>query len=127
MARGPAVRFAGELAALIGQVEIVGIDPSLAGVEEREGVSRLVAGGVIPFVGGSFLGVALSGGVEEQDLREAARVVAPLGRVVVLGGSDGAVETLRRIGLSVLLDEEGVVVARREQPETLPLVTLRGP
>ncbi len=121
------VRLAGELAALIGGVEIVGVDTSLLVEEEVESVSRLVTGREIPFFPGSFLGAVLSGDVVEEDLIEAARVVAPAGRVVVLDGFGEAKEILKGLGLSVLLDKEGVLVARREQTEPLPLVTLRGP
>jgi uncharacterized protein YbaR (Trm112 family) len=123
---GPVVRFAGHLAALIGQVEVVGMDFSLLEEEEAEGVSRLVSGPQIPFFPGSFRGAVLSGEVGDQDLAEAARVVAPPGRVVILDGPEEAKETLEGLGLSVLLDEDGVVVAGRGQSETLPLVTLRG-
>lgn len=125
--RGPVSRLAGELAALISGVEVVGIDPSLLDEEEGESVSRLMAGREIPFFPGSFLGVALSGDVVEEDLNEAARVVVPSGRVVVLDGPPEAEEVLKGFGFSVLLDEEEVLVARREQGEPLPLVTLRGP
>ncbi len=125
--KGPVVRLAGELAALIGEVEVVCIDPSLLDEEEGESVSRLMAGRKIPFFPGSFLGVVLSGDVGVEDLTQAARVVVPSGRVVVLDGFPEAKETLKELGLSVLLDEERVLVARRERGETLPLVTLRGP
>ena len=125
--KGPVARLAGELAALIGEVEVVGMDPSLLDEEEGGSVSRLVAGQEIPFFPGSFLGVVLSGDVGGEALAEAARVVTPSGRVVVLDGLGEAKETLKGLGLSVLLDDEGVLVARREQSETLPLVTLRGP
>jgi hypothetical protein len=86
-----------------------------------------MAGPELPFRPESFLGVVLSGSVGRKILTDAARVVASSGRVVVMGGSREAKETLMGLGLSVLLDEEGVLVARQDRMQTLPLVTLRGP
>jgi len=124
--KGPAARFAAGLAELIGGVEVVGLEPNLIGEKESEGVSRMVADSRIPFFSGSFRGILLSGETGERDLDEAARVVAPLGRVVVLEAPPEAFRWVEALGLKVLLREEGVLVAQQEQTETLPLVTLRG-
>jgi hypothetical protein len=86
----------------------------------------MVADSRIPFFSGSFRGILLSGETGERDLDEAARVVAPLGRVVVLEAPPEAFRWVEALGLKVLLREEGVLVAQQEQTETLPLVTLRG-
>jgi uncharacterized protein YbaR (Trm112 family) len=127
LVQGPAAGLGKALSTLIGGVEVVGVHSSLVDDEEEEGLSRLLLGPTIPFFPSSFRGVALSGEFGEEKLKEAARVVAPGGRVVVLNGSPGTKERLLSLGMSVLLEEEGTVVARREKGGTLPLVTLRGP
>jgi hypothetical protein len=108
-------------------VEVVGVHPSLVNAEEEEGLSRLLFGPTIPFFPSSFRGVALSGEAGKDELREAVRVVAPGGRVVVLNGGPGTKEQLLTLGMSVLLEEEGTVVARREKGGNPTLVTLRRP
>jgi hypothetical protein len=124
--RGPAARHAGALADLISQVEVVAVDSGLHTASEREGVSRFVMGARIPFFSDSFRGVLLDGRVGEVDLEEAARVVVPSGRVVVLHRVGSPSEALKALGLSVILEAEGVVVAERKREASRPLVTLRG-
>ena len=124
--QGPVSRYAGALAGLVGGIEVVAMDPGGMGREEAEGVSRMVATTGIPFFSGSFRGVMISGGVRERDLDEAARVVAPRSRVVVLDGFQGAGEYLKALGLQVLLDKDGVLVAQSNQADAQPLITLRG-
>ena len=123
---GPATRHSEALAALIGGIEVVAIDQGGIVHGESEGVSRMVASTGIPFFSGSFRGVLVSGELCERDLEEAARVVAAPGRVVVLEGFPGAKEHLGALGLKVLLDEDGVLVAQSNQAEAHPLITLRG-
>ena len=123
---GPAVRQAGALADLIQGVEVVGVDTSLMGEAEREGVSRMVAHPRIPFFNASLRGVLLSGEVGILEVEEAARVVALQGRVVVLESPPQARERLEGLGLKVILEQEGVLVAFRERWEAVPLVPLRG-
>jgi hypothetical protein len=107
---------------------VVAMAPELGGVPEEEGVSRLAGRGPIPFSSGSFRGVVLSGEVGVADLEEGCRVLAPLSRLVILGGDPEAVARVRSLGLSVLLDQDGVVVARREGVAApSPLIPLRGP
>jgi uncharacterized protein YbaR (Trm112 family) len=124
--KGPAARYAAGLAELIPMVEVVGLESALIGDQESEGVSRMIAQLRIPFFSGSFMGILLSGEVTDRDLDEAARVVAPLGRVVVLDASPEAGLRAEALGLKILLEEEGVLVAQHEQTGSPPLVTLRG-
>jgi len=123
---GPAARFAGGVSRLIGGVEVVGIHPALEGVEEEEGVSRIRARGILPFMPASFRGVLLSGGVENPLLAEAFRVVSPGGRVVIFDPRPENVSWVEEAGATILLREAGVLVARQEEVDTQPLVTLRG-
>jgi uncharacterized protein YbaR (Trm112 family) len=127
LVQGPAAGMGKALSALIGGVEVVGVHSSLVDADEEEGLSRLLLGPTIPFFPSSFIGVALSGEVGEDWVKEAARVVAPGSRVVVLNGGSETKEQLLSLGMSVLLEEEGTVVARREKGGNPPLVTLRGP
>ena len=126
--KGPAARFGKALAGLVEHVEVVAMAPELGGVPEEEGVSRLAGRGRIPFYSGSFRGVVLSGEAGVADLEEGCRVLAPLSRLVILGGGPEAVARVRSLGLSVLLDQDGVLVARREGVAApSPLIPLRGP
>jgi hypothetical protein len=124
--KGPAARFSTGLAELIGGVEVVGLESDLIGAQESEGVSRMVSHPRIPFFSSSFMGILLSGKVGDQDLEEAARVVVPSGRVVVIDDSADAGSQMEALGLKVIFQEEGVLVAQRERTRSLPLVTLRG-
>jgi hypothetical protein len=123
---GPAARRAGEVARLVGGIEVVGMDPVLREDPEAEGVSRLVFRPGIPFFSGTLRAVLLSGTVGERELGESARVLAPTGRVVVLGASSKARERLEKDGLRIILEEDGVLVAERMGVGAEPLVTLRG-
>lgn len=123
---GPASRHSKALSNLVGGIEVVALDGGGIHQEESEGVSRMVASARIPFFSRSFLGVLVSGEIGDGDLEEAARVVAPSGRVVVLQGPPGAGEYLTALGFEVILDDGGVLVAASNQGEAQPLITLRG-
>jgi uncharacterized protein YbaR (Trm112 family) len=124
--QGPAARHAEKLVELIGGVEIVSMYGGLAGRDEVEGVSRIVAEPRIPFFSDIFRGILLSGVVTEGDLEEAARVVAPSNRMVVLEATPDACEKVSALELKVLLYEAGNLVAQKEGSGSPPLVTLRG-
>ena len=124
--KGPAARFAAGIAELIGGVEVVGLESGLSGEQESEGVSRMVAYPRIPFFSDTFKGILLSGETGDRDLEEAARVVAPSGRVVVLDASPELSQRVEALGLKILLQEDGVLVAQHQQIRFRPLVTLRG-
>lgn len=126
LVKGPAARYAGDLSTLIGQVEVVGSDAGLSVDEEAEGVSRMVAYPTFPFFSGTFRGVLLSGESTDRDLHEAVRVVVHQGRVVLLGAPPEGGQKLEALGLRVLLDEGGVLVAQKEEQDSVPLVSLRG-
>jgi len=127
LVKGPAASLAGGLAALVGGVEVVAMDPSLRFSAEEEGVSRMVARPGLPFFSGSLRGVLLSGAMEDHDIREAVRVLVPRGRVAVMGAPPEARSRLEEEGTRILLHEEGVVVGERLGPPGGQLVTLRGP
>ena len=110
---GPVARMADPLADLLDDIEVVAISALLRGRPEREGVSRIVAGPGLPFYDRTLRGVALSGEASARWLDEAARVVAPMGRVVVLDAPAGALDRLGAAGLEPVLDEDGIAVASR--------------
>jgi uncharacterized protein YbaR (Trm112 family) len=124
--KGPAARHGKALAELIGQVEVVVMNPALHEAKEEEGVSRVLGRGRIPFYSGSFRGVVLSGDVGEMDVEEGCRVVAPLSRLVILGAGPEMTARVRALGLSVLLEQAGILAAAREGPSPSPLIPLRG-
>jgi hypothetical protein len=113
---GPVAAHAHALAALIPELEVAAVSGASRGEAERVGVSRMVSAPGLAFHSGSLRAVALSGEGAEALLEEAARVVVPAGRVVLLGGSPAAAERTRSAGLHVVLDSGGVVVAERLGP-----------
>lgn len=110
---GSPARHAGGLAERIEGVEIVALDADMARWPEIPGVSRMAAGPGIPLFDRTLRGVAVDGALGERWLVEAARVVAPLGRVVVQDAPDGVEGILVASGLRVLATEAGTVVAAR--------------
>lgn len=102
------------LAEMLEEVEVVGVHPGLHERDEIPGVSRIAAHAGLPFYDRMVQGVALDGVAAEVMLEEAARVVTPGGRLVVLEPSPSVRDRLGRGGLTPVLDEEGVVVMERE-------------
>ncbi|HET9982695.1 MAG TPA: Trm112 family protein [Longimicrobiales bacterium] len=107
---GPAARHASAIAALVEEAEVVGIDAGLAAWPEEAGVSRMAATG-LPFFDRTLRGVALSGDAAAALLEEGARVLNPMGRLVVEGAPADAEARIRGAGLRVLAQEGGTVVA----------------
>ena len=125
---GPAARHGKALADRIEHIEVVLVAPGLGGASEEDGVSRLAVKGRIPFHSGSFRGVVLSGETEVAEVEEACRVLAPQSRLVILGGGPETAVRVRSLGLSVLVEQEGVLAARREGVVAASsLIPLRGP
>lgn len=111
---GPAARLAPGIASIIDRgIEVVALDAALEGWSEEAGVSRLAAAGRLPFHDRSMRAVALSGEAAAHWVDEAARVVAPLGRVVVQDAGPDAAERLEALGLQPLAQEAGTIVAVR--------------
>lgn len=109
---GPA-RHGESVAALCEGVHLVGVDPDLRLWPEKPGVSRLMAAPGMPFFGSSLRAVAVDGRLGARWLEEAARVVVPKGRVVVVRAPDDTEDVVRAAGLTVLASEAGTVVAAR--------------
>jgi hypothetical protein len=118
---GPGARHAAAVHALVPELEVIAVSdavppadsapPADVGAPEP-GVSRVLASGAgLPFRGG-LRAAALTGGADEARLREGLRVLAPGARLVVDPAPAETAERLRGLGAEVLLEEDGVVVAR---------------
>jgi len=110
---GAPARHAEALAGAIEGVHVLGVDPDLAGWPEVPGVSRAMAGPGLPVFSRALRGVAVDGRLGAGMLAEAARVVARLGRVVVVQAGPETRAAMEDAGLRVLADEAGTVVAAR--------------
>jgi uncharacterized protein YbaR (Trm112 family) len=111
---GPAALRAGDIAEIIGDVEVVAMCPVLRHQPERDGVSRIVSGPGFPFFSGTFRGVVQGEKKSGREVEEGARVTAPLARLVILTAPGGARSRLEELGFRILLWEEGVLVAQRQ-------------
>jgi uncharacterized protein YbaR (Trm112 family) len=114
---GPGAELAPGIAALVPGAEVVALTRALIAAGDEPGVSRVAGGPGIPFRDGRLRGVALTGpAAAETPPEEALRAVAPGTRVVLDPAPEGAADALRAAGAEVLLEQEGVVVARRPTP-----------
>lgn len=122
---GPGAALAGRMAALVDGVEVIAVSP-VPTASDAPGVSAVAAGAVLPFRDRVLMGAALTGSASTETLAEALRVLRPGARLVVTRAGDGAGEWLRGAGAGVLLEQEGVVVARAPgQPVQLRLNAVR--
>jgi uncharacterized protein YbaR (Trm112 family) len=110
---GEAARYASVVAAALGEVQVVAIDPDLRYWPELPRISRIAAAPGLPFFDSTLRAVAVDGRLERSSLSEAARVVSPGGRVVVVRAPVGASAELEEEGLRLLASEEETVVAVR--------------
>jgi uncharacterized protein YbaR (Trm112 family) len=104
---------AATVAHMVPGLEVVAAWPALATEAESEGVSRVAVAEVLPLRSATMRGVALTDAGSEALLAEAARVVAPRGRVVVFNGSADIAERLEEAGLRVLARDVRATVAMR--------------
>jgi uncharacterized protein YbaR (Trm112 family) len=110
---GRAAELAPRLAARVEHLEVIAADAALASEPERPGVTRIAVGRRLPFYDRSLRGVVLSDGAPDTLLVEGARVLAPLGRLVLEGAPAGARARVEELGLKPLAEEGGVLVAVR--------------
>ncbi len=113
---GDAWVWARGLAKLLEDIEWVTAAPGARGLEEHEGVSRVVATPErLPFFGGTFRGVVLES-EGAGAVTEAARILAPGARAVILDPEEGTRERLAEAGLEILAADASALVARRAVP-----------
>lgn len=113
---GPGANLAPAVAALVPEVEVVALGSPPPESAAGPGVSRVAAGAGLPFRDRGVRGVALTGGAGGERLREALRVTLPGGRIVVDPAGPETAERLRAAGAELLLEQEGIVVARAARP-----------
>ena len=113
---GPVAAHATALAAMIPELEVAAVDAALRDQPERAGVSRMISAPGLAFMSGSLRAVALSGAGADALLEEAARVVVPEGRVVLVGASSDARDRAKAVGLHVIGAQDDVLVAERFGP-----------
>ena len=110
---GPGAELAPGIAALVPGLQVVAFTERPIAEEGTPTVSRVAGGPSIPFRGGMLRGVALTGGAGEPGVAEALRVLAPGARLVVDPAPQGTAEELRGLGAEVILEQDGVVVAKK--------------
>lgn len=110
---GAPAALAGALTEAVEDLQVVAIDPDAHGWSERPAVSRLASRPGLPFFGRALRGVVVDGRLGPAILFEAARVTAPMSRVVVSYAGQEARKVLRRAGLEILAEEGETVVAVR--------------
>ena len=113
---GGGSELANSIRALVPEIEFARV----AGTEDAQPQSHdsnlILADRGVPLRGGTVRGVALASGADAALLAEAARVVAPGGRVVVEGVEGSGPEVRGRAaaaGLDILLEDAGTLVAAR--------------
>ncbi|HET7228642.1 MAG TPA: Trm112 family protein, partial [Longimicrobium sp.] len=110
---GPAAALAGELSALLPELEVVALADGPSDSDVQPGVTHMAgAAERLPFRGGKLRGVALTGGANLAALAEGVRVLQTGARLVVENAAPGTADALGRLGAQVMLDQEGTVVAR---------------
>lgn len=110
---GDAASWAGDVARAAPEIEVVAAGPRVVSAE-AERVSRVRISDALPFFTGRIRGVALDGDAASgRWLPEAARVLAPRHRVVVLDPPDDARERFAAVGLETVVEGPGMLVASR--------------
>jgi hypothetical protein len=105
---GPAARFAGDVAKLAPEFEIIA---DAAHAPAASGVSRVRSGSGIPFFADKLRGVWLSGTIAATRIEEGARVLHPLGRLVLQPAPPDARERLAGAGLNVIAEQNETMLA----------------
>jgi uncharacterized protein YbaR (Trm112 family) len=114
---GPGAELAPGIASLVPGLEVVALTHRPFRGAEAPGVSRVAGGPALPLRGGMLRGVALTGAAAaEVPLHEALRVLAPGTRLLLDPAPAGAAEALGGAGAEVLLEQDGVLVARKTGP-----------
>lgn len=109
---GPA-RHAMLLVETVSELDAVVVDPDTRAWPDDPRVSRIASAPGLPFFSGMLRGAVVDGHLGDAMIFEAARVVAPRCRTVVVHAPEGAQGVLREAGLDILAAEAGTVVAAR--------------
>ena len=98
---------------LLDDIHMVGMDEDLVKwpAESEPLLNRIVSKPGIPFFSQTLRGVVIDGRLGQHWFEEAARVIAPMSRVIVINAPPTGAEWLQTAGLEVLAHESGDVVA----------------
>ena len=110
---GGGAELANSMRALVPEVDfarIAGTEDAYSGADDS---NLILADSGLPLRGATVRGVALASGADPALVQEAARVVAPGGRVVVEGSGPEVRMRAEAAGLEVLLEDAGTLVAAR--------------
>jgi hypothetical protein len=110
---GSPARHARYLVEHVTDLDAVVVDADAAAWSEHPSISRVVSWPGLPLFSGMFRGAVVDGGLGKALLFEAARVVAPRCRVVVVEADGDAPGVLEEAGLTVMAYEAETVVAAR--------------
>lgn len=112
---GPAAAQASALAALLDGLEVIAVgEPGEEGAAvSAAGVNPLGIGDRLPLTNARVAGVALTGARMSPLLEEGARVLAPLGRLLLDPAPPDAVDRLRVLGLRIIARDGAAAVAAR--------------
>jgi uncharacterized protein YbaR (Trm112 family) len=112
---GAAAAHAGAISGFIEDVEVVTVSASAAAsslpVAPGSSVSRLAVAAALPLADARMAGVVLAGDAADALLEEGARVLSPLGRLVVEPAPADAASRLEAAGLRVLVQEGATLIA----------------
>jgi uncharacterized protein YbaR (Trm112 family) len=110
---GAPARFGRFVAESVPDLDVVLVDADTSGWPEHPRLSRIVSWPGLPFFSGVMRGAVVDGRLGKAFLFEAARVIAPKCRTVVVEAPEDASDVLEEAGLVVLAAEGGTVVAAR--------------
>jgi uncharacterized protein YbaR (Trm112 family) len=108
---GPAARHAAALAELLPDVHIIALHEDAHALPDHPAVSRARVSDTLPFYSGRMAGVVLSGSAASRLLEEGARVLSPLGRLVLEDTPPDAAPRLDGAGLRIAASADTVTVA----------------
>lgn len=118
---GAAAPLAQGVSEQLEHVEVVAaVEAGDAAVPAGGPVTRLLISDRLPFADRTLRGVALGGDAAGALLEEAARVLAPMHRLVLEGAGAGARERVEALGLEVLAEEGATLVALKRQAPDPP-------
>ena len=111
---GPAAAASVPLARMVDNTEIIADAPS-APSASNDAVSRMTFGERLPFYTGRLRGIWLSGDAADRLLEEGARVLHPMGRLVLEPFPPDAEQRLETIGLRVVAQQDQTMLAVKRQ------------
>lgn len=108
---GPVALQAAALAELLQDVHVIALHERAHALPEHPDVTRALVSDTLPFHSGRMAGVVLSGRAATRLLEEGARVLSPLGRLVLEDTPPDAAPRLDGAGLRIVAAADAVTVA----------------